>query len=294
MCPNCLRQTNIVKFGFFRSARRRIQRFKCKACLRTFSTQTLALTYREKKPRLNAMIFVALNSGVSQRRCAEICRTNRITIARKIVRMGRQARAALRVQNEAIKMGSTFVFDEMETSEHTKMKPLSIALAVEEGTRRIVAVEVASMPAKGHLAAKSRLKYGYRPDHRAEALAGVCREIKRANPQVTTVKSDECPRYPVIVARHLPGVTHLTYKGRRACVVGQGELKALGRDPIFSLNHTAAMNRDNLKTLSRRTWCTTKRPDRLQYLLYLYAWCHNQRLTGTRIRDVGLPPYTLR
>jgi hypothetical protein len=51
--------------------------------------------------------------------------------------------------------------------------------------------------------------------------------------------------------------------------VGQGELKRGGFDPLFSLNHTAAMFRDRLKRLSHRTWCTTKRPDRLQLLLDL-------------------------
>jgi len=294
MCPTCLRSDKVVKAGFYKSRRRRVQRFLCRGCCRKFSTQTLALTYREKKPRLNAPIFKILNSGVSQRRCAEILGISRITVARKVVRMGRQARGALRAMAKSLPSGRTFVFDEMETAEHTKMKPLSIALAVEEGSRRIIAVEVASMPAKGLLAAKSRRKYGYRPDHRHIALRAVCREIKRANKLVETVKSDECPRYPSIVKACLPGVKHETFRGRRGCVVGQGELKAIGRDPLFSLNHTAAMNRDNLKTLARRTWCTTKRPDRLQYLLYMYAWCHNQRLNGTRIRDVGVPPYTLR
>jgi hypothetical protein len=62
--------------------------------------------------------------------------------------------------------------------------------------------------------------------------------------------------------------------------VGQGELKRGGFDPLFSLNHTAAMFRDRLKRLSRRTWCTTKRPDRLQLLLDLYAWYHNELLAG--------------
>ena len=294
MCPNCLRSGFSVKAGCYRSRRRRrIQRFICRACHRRYSTQTQSLTYREKRPDLNAPLFKALASGLSQRRCAEIFGISRITVARKIVRMGRMARHALRTQAKERPAGDTVVFDEMETSEHTKMKPLSIALAVEDKTRRILAVEVASMPAKGRLAAKSRAKYGRRPDHRSVAMRALCREVKRACPRLVRVKSDECPRYPKIVRRYLPGVEHTRRKGRRAAAIGLGELKKGGWDPLFSLNHTAAMYRDNLKTLARRTWCTTKRPDRLQYLLYLYAWCHNQRLLGARIRDVGVPPYAL-
>jgi hypothetical protein len=35
------------------------------------------------------------------------------------------------------------------------------------------------------------------------------------------------------------------------------------------------MFRDNLKTLSRRTWATAKRKDRLLYLISIYGWFHN-------------------
>ncbi len=55
-------------------------------------------------------------------------------------------------------------FDDLETFEHTKCKPLSATIAVESKTRRILGFRVARMPAKGLLAAISRKKYGYRKD----------------------------------------------------------------------------------------------------------------------------------
>ena len=175
----------------------------------------------------------------------------------------------------------TVTFDEMESFEHTKCKPVSIPIAVEEGTRRIVAVDVVSMPAKGKLAAISRAKYGPRKDDRPEALEGLLKRINTAAPDLQILKSDQCPRYPPMVATiFAESVKYQTYKGRRGCVVGQGELKRGGFDPLFSLNHTCAMVRDNIKRLSRRTWATTKRIDRLKCLVELYAWFHNQLLSG--------------
>lgn len=289
MCPNPMCQGKCVRDGRFSKKTGRaekIQRFRCKRCGRCFSSQTGTLTYREKKPYVDQTVFRLLASGVSQRQIAEILGINRKTVAKKLVRLGREAGRHLRDYVAANAFGDCLVFDEMETHEHTKMKPLSIAVAVEEGSRRILAIEVASMPAKGLLAERSRRKYGRRRDDRHAALKTMCGEILRANPQVKTVKSDECPRYPGVVRKYLPGVTHLTFRGRRGCVVGQGELKATGRDPLFSLNHTAAMVRDNLKTMSRRTWCTVKRPDRLQCLLNVYAWCHNQRRDDVPFRRV--------
>ena len=97
-----------------------------------------------------------------------------------------------------------------------------------------------------------------------------------------TVKSDQCPRYLGLVRKHLPGAEHKTFKGRRGCVVGQGELKAGGRDPLYSLNQTCAMVRDNVKCLSRKTWCTTKRIDRLQCRLDLYVCWHNAVIDEAR------------
>ena len=54
-------------------------------------------------------------------------------------------------------------------------------------------------------------------------------------------------------------------------------------DPLFALNQTAAMIRDNIKRLARRTWCTTKKVERLLDLLMMYAHYHNQKIVGVRM-----------
>ena len=279
MCPYC-QSENIAKCGFFKTRSHSVQRFRCRVCVRRFSAQTGTMTYREKKPHVNQLLFRMLCQGVSQRSCAALIGIHPITVARKICRMGLRARQRLEQESPKLPDAAIVVFDEMETFEHTKCKPLSIAIAVEEGTRRILAVEVAKMPAKGPLAAISRRRYGKRKDHRPKALARMFARIKDVAPNLQEIKSDESPRYPGPVKGYLPGVRHTVYKGRRGCVVGQGELKRGGWDPLFSLNHTCAMLRDHLKRLSRRTWCTTKRPDRLQLLVDLYAWFHNEMLRG--------------
>jgi hypothetical protein len=51
-----------------------------------------------------------------------------------------------------------------------------------------------------------------------------------------------------------PNAVHIRKKSRRACVAGQGELKKGGHDPMFPLNHKAAMLRANVNRLIRKTW----------------------------------------
>lgn len=77
------------------------------------------------------------------------------------------------------------------------------------------------------------------------------------------------------VKEFFPLFEHQRFKGRRGCVVGQGELKAGGYDPLFSLNHGFAMMRANINRLFRRTWNTTKRADMLGYHVAMYALYHN-------------------
>ena len=263
-----------------------VQRYRCRDCRRSFSDQTQARTYRERKPHVDQPLLRLFVSGVSQARCAEIFDLHPVTVARKLVRFAPFAKA----QNLEVLRGKGLgpervaVFDEMETFEHTKCKPLSIVVAVQEQSRLILAAEVATMPAKGRLAAISRKKYGKRADQRPAAIDSALRRVKDLMPDIALVKSDQNPHYPKHVRRVFRGVPHEASKGRRACTVGQGELKAGGFDPLFSLNHTCAMYRDNVKRLSRRTWCTTKRPDRLQHFVDLYALAHNARILFPKAR----------
>lgn len=278
-CPKCKCSTSVTKKGFFPHANipgGKSQRYRCGICLIWFSQTLGTMMARQKRPQLHQPVYELLVSGVSQRRVARICGTTQITVARKLVLMSRFSNA-LQERRLARMKGSVeaAVFDEMETFEHSKCKPVAIAVAVEEKSRLILRVKAASMPAKGHLAKISRRRYGRREDNRKAALGLVLTAISGVAAPSLQVKSDECPRYPNMVKIYLPGAVHRTFKGRRGCIVGQGELKAGGRDPLFSLNQTCAMIRDNLKCLARRTWCTTKRIDRLQCRLDLYTSAHN-------------------
>ena len=170
-------------------------------------------------------------------------------------------------------------FDDLETSEHTKCKPLSVALAIDPVNRKILSFQVSQMPAKGHLARFALQKYGYRKDERAEGWDKLMKDLKPLVAETVEFKSDENPHYPKFVSRHFPDATHITVKGGRGAIAGQGELKKLKYDPLFALNHTCAMLRANLNRLFRRTWCTTKNRQGLMDHLALYVTYHNTVLT---------------
>lgn len=208
---------------------------------------------------------------------AILLRVNPKTIVRKFRMVA--ARAKAEHESRLIELAGTPIseiqFDDLETFEHTKCKPLSVSLAVSKNTREILGFQVSRMPARGKLAEISRRKYGYRKDERPNGWDLLFRTLKPVVHSGSILESDQNPHYPRFIKRHLKNVDHIAHPGARGAITGQGELKKLVFDPLFALNHTCAMLRANLNRLFRRTWCTTKKPEGLIDHLYIYLRYHN-------------------
>ncbi len=286
MCPICKNQNKIIKRGFYRrpSDQKKVQRYHCKSCKISFSDQTYAIDYRQQKRWFNQSCFLTLCSGVSQRRTAYIFRVVPRTIARRVKKFGEICEKNLEKYRDNRAKANEVEFDELETFIHTKLKPVTIPIAVEKKTRKVLALSIGNIGAKGHLKQISIKKYGRRPSERLPALKSMAKDLQKCLASKANIGSDKCPLYPKLVRDYFPEASHHTCTGSRGAVVGLGELKKTVFDPIFTLNHTYAMFRDNLKTLSRRTWATAKRKDRLLLLLNIYAWFHNLWLDRKRAK----------
>jgi transposase-like protein len=288
-CPHCSKisipsgaRSKVRRSGTFRrkSDCRTIQRFFCDCCKRSFSRSRFHPAYRQKKRQFNDRLRTLLCSGVSLRRSAKILHLSRTTVARKLIYLGKISRDELLAKNLEHPKSSVVEFDDQETFEHTKCKPLSITIAVESKSRRILGFEVSQFQAKGHLTRIALKKYGPRKDTRALGRRKLFESLKPLVRETATFKSDQNPHYPADLQKYFPHAHHLAFKGERGSITGQGELKKVRFDPLFSLNHTCAMTRANMNRLFRRTWCTTKVPARLADHLAIYAVFHNKMLRG--------------
>jgi transposase-like protein len=286
-CPHCTEvitasegRTEVQKAGFFRrkSDSRLIQRFRCRRCKKSFSNASSHPAFGQNKRQMNERLRRLLCSGVSLRRSAKLLCISRTTVKRKFAYLGVQSRAILENTNRESEKAEIVEFDDQETFEHSKCKPLSITLAVDSKSRRILGFEVSRMPAKGHLTKIAFKKYGYRKDERQNARLKLFETLKPLVADKVKFKSDQNPHYPGDLKKIFPNSFHETHKGQRGSIVGQGELKKIRFDPLFSLNHTCAMTRANMNRLFRRTWCTTKLPERLADHFAIYAVYHNQQL----------------
>ena len=291
MCPNpdCL-SNDTVSAGFYlrKCDSHLVKRYCCKDCKHKFSDATGTLEFGQHKRRENPIIQRLLGAVVSMNEISRIVRVNRKTVDRKLVYLSKKCL----LENEDIlskrhKVDSV-QFDEMETVEHTKCKPVAVALAVETKTRAVLGFTVSRMPAKGPLATIARKKYGKRVNERVKGLRALMESIVPRLANQVTLLSDMCPFYARAVDHALGknrglAISYRQVKGRKGCVSGQEELKKTGRDPLFSLNHTCAMFRAHVSRLIRHTWNTTKKLDNLVHHLNIYVCIHNRRMLGSAL-----------
>jgi transposase-like protein/IS1 family transposase len=282
LCSHCSSE-NIQKRGFFylKHSSKYVQRYFCRDCKKSFSPRTFALDAYQHKPFLNDLIKKLLCEGSSMRSLSRVFHVTYATIYRKF----------LFLSEYSIKKRSsdfhTLYFDEMETLEHTKCKPLSISLFVTDQYELLSAL-VAQMPCKGKLAKISRAKYGYRKDERHKALNAGLKQAQSINQNINTVMTDGKSQYKKLVSKYFPKAEHKTHtrnqklREQEKQTLHEG-LKRKVYDPMFTLNQRCALLRDKINRLTRRSWCTTKKPENLQRHLNLFIDYHNQVFMKTPI-----------
>jgi hypothetical protein len=218
-------------------------------------------------------------------RAAQVLNLHPTTVARKLRFLAAQANAAHRGRAEReVSEGSAkaandeIYLDEMITYEHTRCKPIAVAMIVNR-KREILAFSVEPMPAIGkHLKRIALKKYGKRPNFRARGIRECLNAIEDRVPPCVVVRTDEEHSYAKLIREILPRARHERYRSKRAVIAGQGELKDKSFDPLFAINHTFAMFRAHVSRLVRRTWANTKKLVHLREHLWIYTDFHNLNL----------------
>ena len=274
ICPHCQSHQTIKKsFYFVRHSRVFIRRYFCKDCLKSFSGKTLCPTYRQKKPYLNPQIFKLLVSGNTQRGVARLLKCSKNTVNLKFLWL-----SLYHYKDQNLKPSLHLQIDEMESIEHTKLKPIAIPLCVDEHYQ-ILSIKTGSIKAKGHLARISERKYGIREDQRVMALRDLLKDLKAKHTPLS-ITTDAHPLYPKLIKEYFPNTEHIQIISREK-VKKQKELlftkeRKLIFDPMFALNQRCAKLRADIRRLTRRSWCTTKKIENLQRHLELYQSFNNQ------------------
>ena len=209
--PNCTPKLGFIKKGFHyvRCLNQKFRIFQCKTCKRYFTSRTFRADYRHKRMDLNKRIALSIIEGNSLR---SISRQEGLTYNNTYKKFLWLKRVVNFHKKFTLMRAETIQFDELETIEHTKCKPVNVILIVNENCQ-ILTAKVAEMPAKGRLAEFSRKKYGQRRNQRAEKMQEAFAEVKSClvGP-VVEIRSDAHPAYKKFVRQCFPDTSYLQLK----------------------------------------------------------------------------------
>ena len=269
----------VIKNGTFKrkSDSQIVQKFKCTGCKKQFSKATFTLEKYQKKRTINYQVLKYISSNNSMRRIAKNLNVDKKTIKRKLDYLNIKAEQKNQKFLTRLKKDKVInlQIDDLITIEHTKLKPLTVSIAIDKNRRYILGAEVSKIPAFGHLAKLSVKKYGYRKSEHQEGLKRLFDKIQPVVSENALIESDEHKLYPEFIRKYFFKAEFIQSKGEKSCVAGQGELKKVKRDPLFMINHTCAIFRANINRLIRKTWCSTKRPEMLQKHINVFIYYYN-------------------
>jgi transposase-like protein len=149
--------------GYFRrqTAPRRIQRFTCLHCGRSFSTQTFSTTYWQKRPDLDRLIFTKVTGCMANRQIARDLQVAPSTIDRHVARLGRHCFLFHQKLIEGTPPPGEVVIDGFESFEFSQYFPIHHHVAVEKHTDFFIYFTDSPLRRKGRMT-------GYQKKRRTE------------------------------------------------------------------------------------------------------------------------------
>lgn len=274
---------------------RRVQRFLCLVCGRRFSTQTFRLDYRLRLPRLHLSIFDDFVSKVTMRQSARLRGHSRKTVAHRLRLLGEHCRAIhnqrLEVLESARRYRGRFQLDELETFEiDRRLQPVTVPILIESSSYFVIHAETADLPARGRLSRPKRRQKHLFEEKYGKRRSGSTRAVKRsfevlaaitARDERVRVTTDRKASYATIVRR--------LFGSRSRHVRASSRERRKYGSALFPINHTLAMVRDNVSRLVRRTWAVSKRRQRLDLHLWIWAVWRNY-VRGITVRAPRTTP----
>lgn len=195
---------------------RRVPRFRCPGCKRSFSRQSFATSYYLKRPELLAPVAAGLVAGSAHRQLARSLVCAPSTVTRLSARLGRHA---LLLQAEALAaldgaVDEPFVWDHFETFAFSQEDRLGIGTAVGQWSWFVFSFDPAPHRRGGRRAARRRAARGPLPDLVPRAVVRSTRRtlklLGKLAPRGVRLVSDDHPAYRVAAAAS-HGVQHAIY-----------------------------------------------------------------------------------
>lgn len=252
-----------------------VPRFRCRVCKRYFSRQTFRYDCRDRRPECNEPLLGFLHSGVGLRQAGRLLKLDVHSVQGKLRKMGRTFRRLHRNLCPKLAGERTYVLDEEETYEGASIRPLTMPVLIDKEHWFVVAMTAGSIRRLAPPGTRRRRKQdcdelarGPRKDRSQRCVHAVLRVLaNRIGDSRLVLRTDQKGSYAVLAQKVFGDrVQHETTSGLQI---------RTSFNPLFPINTTLAMTRDNLGRLRRRSWLVTKRAERLRAHLAIFTIYRN-------------------
>jgi len=251
-----------------------VRRYRCPSCRRTFSRQTFRHDYRDRRPETNAPLFGLLTSGVGLRQAARLLGLSCSGVQHKMRKIAKTCAGLHRNLSRRLPAGRTYLLDEEESYEGSSIRTVTVPIVIERESWFLVATGAAPIRRLAPKGTSRRTwqdaherKHGRRPDRSRACVRGALHELAQKREGPLRLHTDEKASYKTLCREVFGGdATHTTTAG---------SLARTTRNPLFAINTTIAMARDNCSRLRRNSWLASKALQFLKAHLDIFAVYRN-------------------
>ena len=248
-----------------------IRRFRCRACGRSFSTQTFDTTYWLKRPDIQIPILHGLQACSGFRQLGRSLGVAGTTVERQASRLGRHALLHLERERPPGLLREPLAIDGLVSFEYSQYWPFEINIAVGVQSRFIYAFIDSELRRSGRMTKRQQLRRSQleeahgTPDPQATQKA-VERLIHLAvrSPQEVKALTDKHLAYPKAFDAAPHEVEHVTFTSRRDRGAG---------NPLQAVDHVDRMIRHSNANHKRETIAFSKRRQgAMERMAVMVAW----------------------
>jgi len=266
----------VVRFGRFprQTPPFVVQRYRYRACGRTFSDQTFSPSYWLKRPELLAEVLKHAVSGAANRQVARLLGAAPATVDHQLARLGRHCLLFQRHFASRASPAGDIALDGLVTFEHSQYLPYEIVAAVDRPSSFVLHFCEAERRRSGTMTAGQRRRRAQLEERHGKAdrhalrraLQEVLGEALQGSVRAKVV-SDKHPAYPGVVAQ---------VKG---CVVEHVRIDSraprTALNPLFEVNLLDLLLRHCLKDHTRETIAFGKRRAHSMYRAAVFVVWRN-------------------
>ncbi len=254
----------VNKHGVLKTKRGKTLRYKCKGCNKTFTKRNSSINYRHRKQHLREAITKMYCERMSLRGIARTLNVSYPTVVKYFRENAELARKSNRKRLSEKGLVTSYVqFDQLETYEHTKRKPVGIQLSIRHKTGEIISAKAGYIPVRALAVSKAYSTKWNKMANQSNHTIKMIQETKKAlNTKGSTISCDG----------YRPQIKLLKNICKQSFITIQPSMKEHKKiDRVFR------RIRQDVSRLGRKTLSTTKRLEQLQNHLDLYTDYHNVR-----------------